>query len=57
MSKLRTRRFGFMHGNGVRWVFIVDAERVEALRRRISKNPNSQVNRALRELGLVKEKR
>jgi hypothetical protein len=37
--------------------FIVDAERVEALRRRISKNPNSQVNRALRELGLVKEKR
>lgn len=37
-------------------VFIVRAEQVEALRRRISRNPNSQVNRALRELGLIRSK-
>ncbi len=47
----------YRNGKPVRWVFIVDPARVLALRRRISKNPNSQVNRALRELGLVKEKR
>lgn len=42
----------FRNGKPVRWVYVVPEELVRNLRKRISRNPNSQTNRALVALGL-----
>lgn len=44
-------------GEPVEWVYVVHERAVKALLARISTNPNSQVRRALRELGLIQDKR
>lgn len=39
-------------GYAVRWVYVIPAEWVAELVRRVSPNPNSQTHRALRALGI-----
>lgn len=51
-AKARRSVSEFRNGRAVRWCYVIPAERVAQLRRRISRNPNIQTNRALVFLGL-----
>lgn len=42
----------FRNGKPVRWVYVIPEELVNNLRKRISRNPNSQTNRMLVALGI-----
>lgn len=45
------------NGRPVEWVYVVPPALVRSIRRRISRNPNSQSNRLLRALGLIPRSR